>query len=71
MRVYELTHFYEDEDGYDFVTEIGVYTSRKRAEKARDKFRMHDKFKARPNDFCIASCIVNKSYWVDGFFTYD
>ena len=69
-RVYELTHFYEDSEGYDIVTEIAVYTTMDKAQEAEKRLKKHPKFRDHPNDFVIDEYILDQDNWQDGFFTY-
>lgn len=71
--VYELTHSYEiEEDGhiYDIFTDIAVYSTKKKALEAVERLKKLPKFKGNPEGFEICKCILNKSYWDEGFVTY-
>lgn len=70
MKVYWLTHSYEDEEGYDIVTDIAVYSSREKAEEDLQKVKDLDKFREHPEGFYIGSYEVDQTYWEGGFFTY-
>ena len=69
--IYELTHFYEDEDGYDIVTNIAIYSSRRKANKALERLKFHPKFVSHPNGFYIAKCRINQCGWSEGFVSFD
>jgi hypothetical protein len=68
--IYELSHFYEDEDGYDIFTEIAVYSSLEKAEKALEKFKLYPKFESHPEAFNISRCEIDKDDWPEGFVPY-
>ena len=70
MKVYWLTHFYEDEEGYDIVTDIAVYSSREKAEAGLQRIKDLEKFKEHLDDFLIEEYEVDVTYWDGGFFTY-
>lgn len=61
--VYILTHSYED--GND--KQIGVYTSKEKAEEALERVRAQPGFRDWPTGFFIDECELNKDNWDDGF----
>jgi hypothetical protein len=66
--VFLLEHFYEDEE-YDIVTTIGVYSSNYKAQQAIEKLKKLNKFKDHPDDFIIEEYEIDKDEWTEGFFT--
>lgn len=71
--VYSLSHEYETVEGeeiIDILTDIAVYSSRDKAEKALEKFKVHPKFKNHPDGFVISRYVINKREWQEGFVTY-
>ncbi|WP_069988938.1 DUF7336 domain-containing protein [Massilioclostridium coli] len=69
--IFELTHFYKDEDGDDIATDIAVYSTREKAEQALEKFKKHPKFIDHPDDFNIDEYRLDEDNWTEGFFTYE
>ncbi|NLD49903.1 MAG: hypothetical protein GX660_22400 [Clostridiaceae bacterium] len=68
--IYYLQHFYEIED-IEIVTNIAVYSSREKAEKALLKFRNHPKFANYPKCFNIDEYKIDEDNWKEGFITYE
>ncbi len=68
--IYYLQHYYESGD-IEIVTNIAVYSSRDKAEKAILKFKKHPKFEGYPECFNIDEYKIDENNWSDGFFTYD
>lgn len=69
-KVYFLQHFYENYDEIECITDLGVYSTRKKAEEALEKFKKNKKFKDHPNDFNIDTYEVDKTFWEEGFFSW-
>ena len=65
--VYELSHYYELENGDDLVTDIAVYSTLQKAEAARERLKNHPKFKDHPDGFCISEYKLNEMFWTEGF----
>ncbi len=68
--VYFLEHSYEEGE-YDIVTDIAVYSSKVKAEKAICKFQKYPKFKKHPEGFNIDMYKVDQSEWGEGFFIWN
>lgn len=68
--VYALTHFYEDEEGYDIVTDIATYSTKEKAVEAMERLKKHPKFISHPDDFNIDTYELDKCFWTEGFTTY-
>lgn len=58
--VFYLKHSYEEAD-YDFVTDIGIYSSLDKAQRALFKFKNYPKFKEHPESFNIHRYRVDES----------
>lgn len=72
MYIYYLTHEYYDHGrDCDIVTEIGVYSSRKKAEETRRQLEEYPYFKKHTGKFSVARYLVNKPEWTEGFTAYD
>ena len=69
--IFRLTHSYEDEQGYDIVTEIAVYSSLEKATKAKEKFMLQPHFSSHPEGFEIVDFKLNQCFWQDGFVPVD
>jgi len=66
-QIYLLQHSYEI-DGYDETKLIGIYSSRKLAEKSMEICYQRPGFREYSKDcFHIDKYEVNKSYWEEGF----
>ena len=74
IYLYELSHEYEIEKSgniYDIITDIGIYTTEEKAEKAVERLKQHPKFKAHPEGFEIGKTEVDHDYWEEGFDIWD
>ena len=65
--IYVLDHFYEDDDGYDIVTEPWLFSTLKEAKEQMEKLKNKIPFCYHPNDFLISKCRLNKCQWTEGF----
>ena len=68
--LYRLTHEYEvveNNEVYDMVTDIAIYSSLQKAEQALKKFRKHPYFLEHPDGFEISEIEVDKCCWTEGF----
>lgn len=66
--VYYLEHAYEDKEEIEYVTDLGVYSTRKKANEALEKFKNEPKFKDHPADFNIDKYAIDEPEWKEGFF---
>lgn len=69
-KVYNLEHFYEDENEIEYLTDLGVYSTKEKAEEALKKFKGHPKFKNHQDGFIIIDYKIDLALWEGGFFTY-
>lgn len=67
--IYRLEHWY-DEDDYSISTELGLYSTQKKAEKALHKFKKDPRFSGHPKDFYIIKEEIDKKDWEEGFEVY-
>lgn len=68
MIVYELSWWYYDEKTYDGEEMIiAVYSSRKQAETALERFKKHPRFKGHEEDFYISEYKLNERWWAEGY----
>jgi len=65
--VFYLAHEWYDGE-YDYVTDIAVYSTLGKAEKALCKFKNHEKFKEHPEGFSIDEYDIDEDHWTEGFF---
>lgn len=68
--VFYLAHEYYDGVEYDYVTDIGVYSTLKKAERAMSKYRKLPQFKEYTDGFSIDEYEIDKDHWTEGFDTY-
>jgi hypothetical protein len=62
-----LHHTREDEDGYENVKLIGVYSSKERAERVVESYRGLPGFAEYPEGFSISAYEIDKDHWTEGF----
>lgn len=67
--VYLLQHCYE-EDEFDWVTDLGIYTTNQKAIDALNRFKNLEKFLKYPDEFIISEYLLNENHWEEGFTTY-
>lgn len=67
ITVYELSHEYTDEEGYDNSIVFGIYATKKEAKEELSKKILLKPFKYYPKGFCIASCKIDLCGWQEGF----
>lgn len=68
-KVYFLSHEWYDGE-YDHITDIAVYSTQQKAQKALLKFKHCLRFRKYPDGFNISEYIVDEDNWTEGFFTY-
>lgn len=68
--VYVLNHSYEDEEGFDVISWLGIYASYDLALRSQQKYMRDKKFNGYPDCFIIDEYEVNKPEWSEGFFTW-
>ena len=66
--VFYLSHEWYDGE-YDYVTDLGYYSSRKNAEEAKTRYLCEEYYKEHSEGFCIDNYEINKRNWTEGFFT--
>jgi len=78
MICYRLTHFFITckADHFHYFN-IGIYESKEKAQAALELLKSKPGFCLRPNAFIIRRvicfkrpCLLNNTYWIDGFETY-
>ena len=57
--IYELTHSFEDEEGYDIVTYFSVYSSLEIARRDEEKLLLEVPFSSHPEGFLIVDHQLN------------
>lgn len=65
--VFVLEHSYEDESGYDIVTEPWIFSTMSEAENQMKKAIKEFPFCDHPDDFLISEYKLNKCEWTEGF----
>lgn len=69
-ELYEVIHDYEDNDGYDIYTYIGVFSNKKKAMSAVKSLKNTVYFSLHPNGFMIQKVRINARFWIEGFDKY-
>lgn len=67
IRLYETSHEYLDDDGYDNITVFGVYSTYEEANRVQIKNAIQHPYDKFPEGFCIAECKVDLIGWTEGF----
>lgn len=68
----ELSHEYSDEDGYDFPTIFGIYSTKEAAKVVMNEQLKRKPYKYYPDNFIIDSIVVDgKPEWSEGFVPFD
>ena len=67
LALYELSHEYLDEDGYDNFIVFGVYATYKEAKKNQKEKITQRPYSKYPDGFCIAKIKVDLCGWQEGF----
>lgn len=62
-----VQHLREDEDGYDDVKLIGVYSTQELAEAVVERYKKLPGFSEYPEGFCISGYELDKDHWTEGF----
>ena len=74
-KVYVLSHIYEYGENFEFEESklLGVYSSKRRAKEAIERYFALDGFKKYPKScFKIAECYLDIDFeWTDGFMTWE
>ncbi|WP_063044259.1 DUF7336 domain-containing protein [Nocardia pseudovaccinii] len=68
-EIFILDHWYELENGEEFVRTVGMYSTESRAVQAAERMKDLPGFRDRPDDFHIDRYTVGKDHWSEGFFT--
>ena len=67
VTLFELSHEYLDEYGYDISTMLGLYSSLSEAKERLKTFEKKLPFCKYPNNFTISDVKVNLCEWTEGF----
>lgn len=67
--VFYLSHEYND-SGYDYVSNLGFYSSEKRAVAALKRYKAGDEYVNCPDGFSIDKYEIDHTEWNEGFFVY-
>lgn len=68
--VYRLTHEFFDGQ-YDYISEIGIFAQKEKAENKMNKLCKRRKFKINPKGFSIDEVSVGQTGWREGFVAWD
>ena len=71
ITLYELSHEYQDDDGYDNITVWELFETRQAAENKLSTLRNTVPFSDHLDGFCIAKCVVDRIEWSEGFVSWD
>lgn len=69
--VFRLVHEYYDGVEFDYVTELGIYSTIGKANEAQKKYSEQEILKDYPDGFCIDEIKVDFDYWSSGFVKYE
>jgi len=69
MDVFLLWHVHEFPDGEDDAKLIGVYSSREKAEQARQRVASQPGFRELPHGFQVSTYPLDKDHWTEGYVT--
>ena len=67
VKLYEVSHEYLDENGYDNFTIFGIYATYEEAQRLLLQKIRRPPFNEYPDGFCISSLTVDLYEWKDGF----
>ena len=67
--VFYLSHEYND-SGYDYVSNLGFYSSEERAVAALKRYKAGDEYVNCPDGFSIDKYEIDHTEWYEGFFVY-
>ena len=74
-KVYVLSHVYEygENEEFDEIKDLGIYTTKQKAEEAIERYIVLDGFNKYPRScFQIREQTVDvDAFWTDGFMTYE
>ena len=65
--LYELSHEYQDDEGYDNWVIFGVFSSLDEAERVKEEMAAIAPYNKLPDGFCISDCKVDIAGWLEGF----
>ena len=66
QKVYQLSHEWYDGE-YDYITELGCYSSYEKALLSKTLYENDDIFKNHKEGFSIDECTLNRKGWIFGF----
>lgn len=69
VRVYVVQHVAREDTLDEDVKFIGVYSSREKAERVVEKFKVKQGFSDFPDGFCIDAYRIDQDHWAEGFIT--
>jgi hypothetical protein len=69
MVVFLLWHIHAKPDGEEDAKLIGVYSSQKKAEEARERVVSQPGFRDFPDGFQIDAYELDQDHWAEGFVT--
>lgn len=68
--VYVLYHLHVLYDGEEEQKQLGVYSTRKKAEDIIEEYKLLPGFKDEPDGFLIDKTEVDKSEWKEGYISW-
>ncbi len=71
VTLYEVSHEYEDAEGYDNWIIFGVYATKEEAEAELAKERLKLPYKKYPDGFLLTDIQINLLGWREGFVSWD
>lgn len=67
VKLYELSHEYQDDEGFDNWIIFGVFSSFEEAQNFKKEIETTAPYDIYPNGFYITDCKIDIPGWVDGF----
>ena len=72
-EAYLVQHYYQSNKDLDYekIKELGIYSDKKRAEEAIERFLKLPGFKDHLEFFHIDRLVINENHWREGFIEVD
>lgn len=71
MMVFSLEHVHVFDDDSEDVKLIGIYSTKEKAQAARERVSYQPGFCDYPEGFSISEILVDQDHWVEGFVSVD
>ena len=71
VKLFELSHEYTDDEGYDNWIIFDVFSSYEEAKKSELEETKKSPYNKNPEGFCISECKIDVCGWSEGFVLWD